>query len=313
MFLFFTALAHPIDLHFDGVCDGSTGILTDSKQLLIAYDEDQSLHLYSTSGGPELQEISLSEGLLLTSERELDLEGSAQIDDIVWWVGSHGRNKDGKPRPNRQVFFSTGAQGDPRTEIIDLLPVLRRFAPLRKQLHEGVLARPPKRGGLNIEGLAETPEGELWLGLRSPLTASNGMTGEATLVRLKFTSSNRPKVRDVLHLNLQDRGVRSLTWDNNRLLILAGPVQAGGSFALYSYQDEGLTELQAPLAGLNPEALIPLDNHRYLVLSDDGAVERTDGTEADGYSPCKDIRKNHPQGAAHPSVFARGRIFTLPE
>ena len=51
---------------------------------------------------------------------------------------------------------------------------------------------------------------------------------------------------------------------------------------------------------------------RWLVLSDDGAVERTDWNGGkDGRNDCKDIRATNPQRERHPSVYGRARSFDL--
>ena len=320
--LLIAAASEPIDLVFRGVCDGSTAIATPSGRVLLAYDEDRSLYLFGSDGGAPLGQHDLSEALGLPGSRELDLEGSVAIGAAAWWVGSHGNNRDGEHRPARHVLFSTTLPS--RDDLSDLeltrAPVNLSSA-LKKSRDVGldaeVLSRAPKRGGLNIEGLDAHPDGGLLLGLRSPLSAADGMTGEAAIARLVAKTKKSGvvyKVKGVDWLDLGDRGVRSLVRDGDRWLVLAGPVPKGGRFAIYSWDGVSApVDLGISLAGLNPEALLPLGGGRWLVISDDGAVRRIDAESAedDGLSECKDIRRHNPQGAAHPSVYARARVLRL--
>ena len=42
-----------------------------------------------------------------SGDKESDLEAAAAVGTRVYWIGSHGRNAKGKPRPERQRFFAT--------------------------------------------------------------------------------------------------------------------------------------------------------------------------------------------------------------
>lgn len=298
----------PADLAFRGVCDGSAAVLVPGARVLVAYDEDRMLHLYDARGGDPLAHSDLATQLKLTDTSELDLEGAESTGERIWWIGSHGNNRNAKPRPNRQSLFATNIPQ--RADLADLrvvrprsdlLPLLRRAL----GLDAATLGLAPKKGGLNIEGLAADDRG-LVLGLRSPLTEKD----EAWIVRLDPTGE---KVIGTHRLDLAKRGIRALTWDGKRFLLIAGAPDKEHDYALYHWDGaDTVRELDAPLGDLNPESLVQVSPGRWLVMSDDGAVDRTDWNGGkDGRSECKDIRATNPQGDRHPSVYGRARSIDV--
>ena len=38
---------------------------------------------------------------------EADLEGSARVGDLIYWIASHGRDSNGRRQPHRLRFFAT--------------------------------------------------------------------------------------------------------------------------------------------------------------------------------------------------------------
>ena len=193
---------------------------------------------------------------------------------------------------------------------VDLTGALMAHPDTRSRLSAEVMARGPKRGGLNIEGLAMHPSGGVMLGLRSPLGSEDGMRGPALLVHLapvRAAGASELEVREVLAVDLADRGVRSLARDGEGWLALAGPVGREGGFDLYRIGSDGRVlrvDGGEALDGLNPEALVQ-DAGRWWVISDDGKVDRPDPTAGDGARGCDKIRKKTAEGSAHASVYAR--------
>src|SRR6185436_3025342 len=109
---------------------------------------------------------------------ESDLEGAAKLDDLIYWIGSHGRKADRHPRPQREVLFATAIRGE--GQDARLVPVGRpfhglvdalRMAPGLAQFQLGRAAVQPAEsvGGLNIEGIAAGPGSSLWIGFRNPV------------------------------------------------------------------------------------------------------------------------------------------------
>lgn len=316
MLLLIAALfaAEPEDIALRGVCDGSAVVRAPNAMLLVAYDEDQSLHLFGIRGGPVLGSRSLAGPLHLEGDRELDLEAAASDGRTAWWVGSHGNNKDGKERPNRRVLFATNLPTQPDLSDlkllrgpVDLLPMLKSAMP--GVLTQEVLARPPKEGGLNIEGMALRGT-ELIIGLRSPLTEQ----GHAHIVVASVGTAGKVTIERTQTVDLGGRGVRSMEWTGRDFVVVAGPTGTKQDFHLYRWDGMGTPrEIEAPLKGLNVEGLVAVEPGRWLVTSDDGAIERVDWKAKKGERECKEIRAENPQGAFHPSVYSRGRLFSLPE
>ena len=61
----------------------------------------------------------------------------------------------------------------------------------------------PKEGGINIEGITVTPEGDFLIGLRSPLSSVNG--GDALIVKLAL-SNGEFELAGSYQLALDNRG-----------------------------------------------------------------------------------------------------------
>lgn len=291
-----------------GECDASAVVRLDDG-LLVASDETTSLARYDASGrwmerldlaGP----LGAAMGAPLEQgddgPRELDLEGAERVGDRIWWLGSHGLDQKGRVRRNRRVLFATGLPQDGAIEVVqgpwDLLPALWQVPVLGPRLI-AVADRPPKRGGLDLEGLGVDPAtGDLLLGLRSPLDE-----GRATVVALNPDAltdpSTPPPLRIRATLDLGGRGIRGMAWSASRAawILVAGPPGDEGTFALYLWDgQQTVRPLDATLGDLRPEGLAEVGDG-WILVSDDGGVYR-DGAD------CKDHRAKDPN---NPAVYAR--------
>jgi len=87
---------------------GSIGILAHHEPVLMML-EPTELRLYrSDEGGPAIKVLDCNSFLGVRGKSlETDLEGAARIGDRAYWIGSHGRKKNGKDAPNRRRFFAT--------------------------------------------------------------------------------------------------------------------------------------------------------------------------------------------------------------
>jgi hypothetical protein len=146
----------------------------------------------------------------------------------------------------------------------------------------------PKEGGLNIEGLCASPEGEtLYIGLRNPPFAEPGdAKDKAILVPLDngrevIEEEASPVFGEPILLELGGLGIRSMEYSPyyRAYLIAAGPADERAEFALYRWSGERderpvkeYTFAQKARA-FTPEALIVFgDSPKLLVLSDDGSI-----------------------------------------
>lgn len=266
-------------LEFSGICDGSAAVRTGADQLMVAYDEKNSLYVFDNKGGAPLAEYAYG-SLLGINDDEVDVEAAAVVSDGVWWIGSHGRDGDAKKAPNRSVLFKTGFSDNNNLVVLEKITDLKALIVEANSgyFSKKVLKKLPKKGGFNIEGMVVSPQGDLLVGLRSPLSA--GLTGNALLVRL-VRVDKQFQVREIYQLDLGDRGIRDIHQYRDGFLIIAGDVAGGGVFALYKWQSGGKSVVLSHIdRRLNPEALVRF-NDRWLVLSDDGKVVRRDGKTCD--------------------------------
>ena len=99
---------------YTGMCDASAGVAVGKDLFVVADDESNDLKVYSQKrGGPPVGKIGLASFLNLKKKKdETDVEGAADMGEIVYWITSHGRNKNGKERPSRQFFFATKRSGE---------------------------------------------------------------------------------------------------------------------------------------------------------------------------------------------------------
>lgn len=281
---------------YSGMCDASAAVALDADLFAVASDEDSLLRIYSRSrpGGP-VSTVDLA-GPLAVKRRttETDLEGAAQVGDYVYWVTSHGRNASGKPAPNRHRFIAVQSVvaagtvvwrpvGRPFVRLVEALDADSRHAAFG--LRAAAELAPKAPGALNIEGLCDDGSGGVWIGFRNPLPA-----GRALLVGLRnpreVVAGAPPRFADPALLELGGLGIRDLARVGNRILILAGPIGAGGEFRFLEWRGPGTPAQPLPTPpawiNLNPEALVVFAGParaELLVLSDDGSV-RVGGVEA---------------------------------
>ena len=325
---------------FEGICDGSAVVQLPNKNLLVAYDEENTLYEFSASGGAILNEYPYGRPPVATSavhNPEVDVEGAVAVKPYLWWVGSHGNDGRGRPAPNRQQLFraivSADSAGQTRVEVLketfDLLPTLLTQGKAAGLLNESMLKRKPKKGGINIEGLSVLDNGNLLLGLRSPLTdqivatqiaAKKKSAGDDTpdavahragsaIAAEVDVSALPPRVTGFHLLDLDNRGIRDLYATDTGFVVIAGDVASGGRFSIYRWapgsQPRRLLDLPAHF---NAEAIIKVQGH-WLVFSDDGKVKRHEESAADGDRQCDAIRRNNPMANRHPSVFFRALVL----
>lgn len=260
---------------------------------------------------------------LAAGSGRLDLEASARIGPLVYWIGSHGAARGGKgagePRPNHHRLFATNlglrASADGRTISLSVERVGRPYSRLIEDLAADPryaafnLAKaatlPAKaKGGLNIEGLAATPSGSLLIGFRNPTPG-----GKALLVPLRnpgaVLAGEAAMLGDPVLLDLGGLGVRSMEMVRGRLLIVAGAAEGGQEKdpELYRWSGqfespaERLRSLKRKGEAFTPEALFA-DGDTLVLLSDDG------GRTIEGKA-CEDLPEDR-------QSFREWRITPLP-
>lgn len=294
----YAVCAEPARTYF-GLCDASAAVALDADYFAVADDEDNVIRVYHRHVGTlPARSLDLSRFLRVDPQSpEADFEGAARLGDLVYWITSHGRNVNGKECLSRQRLFAT--TGSVSNGLINLQPVGQPYTRLLQDLFSdprlqrfnlaAAAKLPPKTfGALNIEGLAATPEGHLWIGFRSP-----NPEGRALLVPLlnpaEIIAGRPARLGDPRLLSLQGRGIRSLTPWRGQYLIIAGSYDGAGRSDLYVWNgvdDEPRRLERSSLVGLNPEALAEfpeVGDDNLLVVSDDGNL-------LVGKKPCKKLK-----------------------
>lgn len=269
-----------------GMSGASAAIFLDAGRVVVASDEDNRLRVYNPSASqPAITAWDASPWLHLSGRNlECDLEGAARVGNRIYWIGSHGRNKDGKYRSNRHRFFATEVTETPQgpqlrsigTPCSTLVTALLTNAALASLHLDTASALPPDaKGGLSIEALAARPDGSLWIGFRGPLAK-----GKALLVPLlnpdAILEGHAPHFGPPTRLDLGGRGLRDMAWTGSEWILVAGAT--GGEqkgTRLFRWNGEGSSPSALDLPGLKNlhiEAVaVPPEQpvRRLLLCSDD--------------------------------------------
>lgn len=207
-----------------------------------------------------------------------DMEDLAEVNDHQFFgITSHSRTKKGNRKPEREelLLFARSTSQFAVEDYWSLRkPILTALEKTLGQVLdlEKVQENPPKEGGLNVEGLAYRG-GQLFLGLRSPLTSQ----GDAILLRIKngkaLLEGEDPQISDVMTLPLGKRGIRGMTTYRDGILLIAGSADADESeFGLYRWTEATQSIHAFPLAGfsqlLRPEGLMVDTDGSFLFVQD---------------------------------------------
>ncbi len=281
-----------------GLCDASAVVALSDSFFVVGDDEDNILRVYQRFGnGIPVAAVNLNSFLRIDPKApEVDIEGADPIGDRIYWISSHGRNAKGKFAPNRHRFFATTALvtnglvrlqtvGRPYSGLLQDLFNDPRLAPFNLPFASSKAPKAP--GALNIEGLSATPEGHLLIGFRNPIPR-----GKALIVPLlnpaEVIEGVHARFGEPILLDLDGRGIRSMTMWYNEYLIVAGSSQEGGRSRLYLWDGKNPPRwIQSiEVGGLNPEAISFWDKsgqERLYIVSDDGTVNI-------GGVPCKKLK-----------------------
>jgi Protein of unknown function (DUF3616) len=301
-----------------GMCDASASVAIAPTMFIVANDEDNMLRVYwRDKPGKPVHEFDLTSFLKVGPKQEADIEGATRMGDRVYWITSHGTNKDGESRPSRHQLFATEVKvaGDQVTITTvgepyqDLLKGLTKISGIEDYKLGEAAKAPPEQietsnqvAGLNIEGLSATPQRTLLLAFRNPVPGKNK---KALIVPLKnpdqVVVGRAAEFGTPILLSLDGLGIRSIEYFETRgkYLIIAGPSSDAGDFKLYQWAGPPSEEVELikgiNFKGLYPEALIiyPEEKAKIQILSDDGTKE------VDG----KDCKKAKPEKRSFRSVW----------
>lgn len=269
---------------YQGPCDASAATALDAEHFVVGADEGDTLYIYRRREAAAVGSLDLSRFLGTKPGEESDIEAAAAIGMRIYWITSHGRNGKGQVQHSRHRFFATDiVPGQPPS----LKPVGAPYTRLLRDMEDsaavksyklGDAARLPAEaaGGLNIEGLAATPEGVLLIGFRNPLPHRRALIiplqNPAELIVGKTARFGTP-----IELDLGGRGIRSIEQFGGGYLIAAGATADSGNFALFTWSgkpgDPANKLSGVDLGDLRPEALFAIPPGKEVqLLSDDGGI-----------------------------------------
>lgn len=297
------------ELRHNKICDSSGAIALGKQYFVVANDEDNILRVYEADeAGKPVAEIDVNPYFENNPKGdEVDIEGTAQLDGIIYWITSHGRNKDAEFKPERHQFFANKLMnsdfkitfeqvGRSYTQLV-LEDMFKDERLKCYQLEAAEKLPPKKKGGLNIEGLTVTPNKELLIGFRNPIPDNKALLlplkNPADLVKKEKTNAIFGKP---IELDLKGLGIRSIEyWESkNQYIIVAGAYDSSNEFALYQWS--GLDTNPQLIEGIalpekfRPEGLLfyPNRDNQFQLLSDDGLLKRNEDIT------CKKIKdKDH--------------------
>ncbi len=288
-----------------GMCDGSTASAIDDKTFIVASDETKFikpplkkgknvLNVYEIGNPNPKYSIDLEATLNTKKEdNEADIEGSAKIGNRIFWITSHALNKNGKNRPDRLNFFATdiidgkvvlaGKDGQVLTAYKNLLDDLMADERYEKfgfaELFADKIA--PEMGGVNIEGLASTPDGKLLIAFRSPIFENQAILAVLTNPN-EVIEGGTANFEDPIQLGLEGLGIRDIAyWEKEKsYLIIAGSIADSNEFFLYKWDGQTSNPSEklrnVDFTGLNPESITIFPNNSVMILSDDGGLMKSD-------------------------------------
>jgi len=297
-------------LVYRGTSDASAAVAIGKDMFIVADDENNILRVYKTTkSGLPLCSYDMTEFLGIEPEHpEADIEGATMIGQRIYWITSHGRNKDGKIRPNRYRFFATNIKTENGNVIIN--PVGK---PYKTLIHELVKAEnmrhlmldratrfdaaeltkkerkklAPKEEGLNIEGLCASADGRtIYIGFRNPRPVDRVSSHTKTLVvalnnpKQVIEKGRTPIFSEPILWDLAGLGIRSMEYSHfhKAYFIIAGSFDESLKFALYRWSGKKerppILVRQLSQSNFSPEALVTFKNSdKFFVLSDDGSLD----------------------------------------
>jgi hypothetical protein len=160
---------------------------------------------------------------------------------------------------------------------------------------------PKSPGGMNIEGLAATPDGKILIGFRNPIPA-----GKALVVPIEnpvdILKGGRAQLGTPMDLELGNLGIRGMEYvpSISRYAIIGGDYDQGRPSQMFTWtgQANDAPEIIPNLSfgGLNPESLIvyPDEPQKVQIVSDEG-------TKMVGTQECKEVED--PRGRSFRSAW----------
>ena len=246
-------------------CDCVTAAVAIGDDMFVAASSaDNVLKVYATAGSAApLTSFDLSDYLNVDTGLPAVIQGATRVGDRVYWITSHGRDEDGRIRPERYRFFATTIErkqgqiamepvGTPSKTLVHRLVdrhtmrTLRldkatRFGAEMTQQQRSRLA--PSKEGLNIEALCASHNSEILIAFRNPrpLRVITG-TPHALIVPVDnaaevIEKGEAPIFGEAMLWDLDGLGIVSFEYSafHRAFFIVAGPHDNESVFVLYRW------------------------------------------------------------------------------
>src|SRR4051794_39815217 len=92
---------------YSGICDASAAAALGKDHFVVADDERNVLRVYKRGQAVAVGQTDLSKFLDTKPDKESDIEGAAAIGNKIFWITSHGANKEGEVQKRRRKLFAT--------------------------------------------------------------------------------------------------------------------------------------------------------------------------------------------------------------
>jgi hypothetical protein len=313
------------EVQHHGICDASGAPALDDNSFIVANDEDNHLRVYAANqSGVPLKKIDINDYFTNNpKKKEVDIEAATELNGLIYWITSHGRNKKGERKPKRHQFFANKITnsaelileqvGNSYTQLV-FKDMFQDERLKDYELEKAEELAPKEEGGLNIEGLTATPNGELLIGFRNPIPRGKALilplTNPLDIIQ-KDESEVHAIFGNPIELDLGGLGIRSIEyWQDYKIyLIIAGAYDVSDEFAIYQWSGnckdtpQKIESINLP-PNFRPEAVLfyPNRKNQFQLLSDDGAIVRANGTE------CKEI-----EDESNPEKYFRSIWITVSE
>ena len=279
--------------------DASAAVALDSERFIMSDDEHNYLQVYCWDQ-PESEPnkaTDISSALTLDTEHpEADIEGATWFNNRIFWIGSHGRNKDGKYWESRYNFFATTIAPDGSATVDgvydNLIDALIQYDQIWNLGLEAAIGTAgghikknpipdlaPKVNGLNIEGLCTTADGtKMLIGFRNPRPNGDALVIPLANPEAVVLDGATPIFEAPILIDLNGLGIRSMEYSPGigEYLIVAGSHKGGIDEPIqYLYNYDFTVPDRDKLAtfsdDITPEAIFQFpDANEINLLSDDG-------------------------------------------
>ena len=272
-FLILLLLATVPLAHGREILSEASGVCRSDGSLVIAGDEEtDTLWLVDDDQRQKVRTVKVAGG------DWDDMEDLSAVDaNRFFALTSHSRTKKGKRRPEREQLMLIAKKGS-RFSVAHTWSLRKQIlATLEKSVGQIVdmdnaEAAPPEEGGLNLEGILYL-EGNVYLGLRSPLTKR----GDAIVLKIEngngLLNGDAPVFGAVTTVPLNGNGIRGMSSHSKGVAMIAGPSDDSlRGFALYQWAPGAKKAAELKLPGFEtlsrPEGVAAEKDGTFVFVQD---------------------------------------------